>query len=288
MELEEIVALSVKHNVSDLHLCNASTPRWRRQGKLEPAPFTSPDIGKILADWLNAEQLAQWQACGQVDFALAPAGGPRLRASAFVHNRGLSLALRLLAETCPQLADLGAPAALTELLNEESGLILVTGATGSGKSTTLAAMVGYLNQRLNGHILTLEDPVEFIHHSERCLIQQREIGRHCPSFAAALRAALRQDPDVILLGELRDSETIRLALTAAGPDIWLWRRCIRAVRHRRLKGWWMFFPLRRKSRFVASWREVYARCWHKNCFRILLAEELRYTSFWLIPRRWRI
>lgn len=123
MELEEIVALSVKHNVSDLHLCNASTPRWRRQGKLEPAPFTSPDIGKILADWLNAEQLAQWQACGQVDFALAPAGGPRLRASAFVHNRGLSLALRLLAETCPQLADLGAPAALTELLNEESGLI---------------------------------------------------------------------------------------------------------------------------------------------------------------------
>ena len=184
MELEEIVALSVKHNVSDLHLCNASAPRWRRQGKLEPAPFTSPDISKILHDWLNAEQLAQWQASGQVDFALAPAGGPRLRA-------------------------------LSELLNEESGLILVTGATGSGKSTTLAAMVGYLNQRLNGHILTLEDPVEFIHHSERCLIQQREIGRHCPSFAAALRAALRQDPDVILLGELRDSETIRLALTAA-------------------------------------------------------------------------
>ena len=178
MELEEIVALSVKHNVSDLHLCNASAPRWRRQGKLEPAPFTSPDIGKILTDWLNAEQLAQWQACGQVDFALTPA-------------------------------------ALTELLNEESGLILVTGATGSGKSTTLAAMVGYLNQRLSGHILTLEDPVEFIHRSERCLIQQREIGRHCPSFAAALRAALRQDPDVILLGELRDSETIRLALTAA-------------------------------------------------------------------------
>ena len=89
MELEEIVTLSVKHNVSDLHLCNASAPRWRRQGKLEPAPFTSPDIGKILADWLNAEQLAQWQSCGQVDFALAPAGGPRLRASAFVHNRGL-------------------------------------------------------------------------------------------------------------------------------------------------------------------------------------------------------
>ncbi|SQC45275.1 twitching motility protein PilT [Klebsiella pneumoniae] len=115
---------------------------------------------------------------------------------------------------------LGAPPALSELLAEESGLLLVTGATGSGKSTTLAAMVGHLNQHLDGHILTLEDPVEFIHHSERCLIQQREVGRHCPSFAAALRVALRQDPDVILLGELRDSETIRLALTAAETGTW--------------------------------------------------------------------
>lgn len=215
MELEEIVALSVKHNVSDLHLCNASAPRWRRQGRLEPAPFTSPEIGKILAQWLNDDQQAQWQASGQVDFALALPGGPRLRASAFAHTRGLSLALRLLPEACPRLDELCVPAAIAELLNEESGLILVTGATGSGKSTTLAAMVGYLNQRLDGHILTLEDPVEFVHGSERCLVQQREIGRHAPSFAAALRVALRQDPDVILLGELRDSETIRLALTAA-------------------------------------------------------------------------
>lgn len=215
MELEEIVALSVKHNVSDLHLCSAYVPRWRRLGKLEPAPFASPDVGEILTRWLNDAQLAQWQAEGQVDFALALTSGPRLRASAFAHARGISLALRLLPERCPGLGDLDTPAALTELLNEESGLILVTGATGSGKSTTLAAMVGYLNQHLHGHILTLEDPVEFIHASGSCLIQQREIGRHCPSFAAALRVALRQDPDVILLGELRDSETIRLALTAA-------------------------------------------------------------------------
>jgi twitching motility protein PilT len=215
MELEEIVALSVKHNVSDLHLCSAYTPRWRRLGKLESAPFAPPDVGEILARWLNDEQLAQWQVDGQVDFAISPAGGPRLRGSAFAHTRGLSLALRLLPERCPQLDSLGAPAALTELLNEENGLILVTGATGSGKSTTLAAIVGYLNQHRYGHILTLEDPVEFIHASECCLIQQREVGRHCSSFAAALRVALRQDPDVILLGELRDSETIRLALTAA-------------------------------------------------------------------------
>ncbi len=215
MKLEEIVALSVKHNVSDLHLCNSAAPRWRRQGRLEPAPFPAPDIANLLNDWLDAAQLLHWQEHGQIDFALNLACGARLRASAFAHTRGISLVLRLLPEQCPRLDMLGAPPALSELLAEESGLLLVTGATGSGKSTTLAAMVGHLNQHLDGHILTLEDPVEFIHHSERCLIQQREVGRHCPSFAAALRVALRQDPDVILLGELRDSETIRLALTAA-------------------------------------------------------------------------
>lgn len=218
MKLEEIVALSVKHNVSDLHLCNSAAPRWRRQGRLEPAPFPAPDIANLLNDWLDAAQLLHWQEHGQIDFALNLACGARLRASAFAHTRGISLVLRLLPEQCPRLDTLGAPPALSELLAEESGLLLVTGATGSGKSTTLAAMVGHLNQHLDGHILTLEDPVEFIHHSERCLIQQREVGRHCPSFAAALRVALRQDPDVILLGELRDSETIRLALTAAEKD----------------------------------------------------------------------
>lgn len=215
MELEEIVALSVKHNVSDLHLCNTSAARWRRQGKLEPAPFHTPDIVKWLDRWLDEKQRAHWRANGQVDFALAPVGVPRLRASAFSHARGISLALRLLPESCPRIEALRVPAALTELVNEESGLILVTGATGSGKSTTLAAMVNHLNQQREGHILTLEDPVEFVHHSERCLIQQREIGRDCPSFSSALKGALRQDPDVILLGELRDNETIRLALTAA-------------------------------------------------------------------------
>lgn len=214
MDMEEIVALSVKHNVSDLHLCNAWPPRWRRSGKLEPAPFAAIDVEKVLNDCLDEAQTVQF-ARGQVDFAITLPGQQRLRASAFIHRQGASLALRLLPTETPHLADLGGPAALPELLNEESGLILVTGATGSGKSTTLAAMVDHLNHHLDGHILTLEDPIEFVHHSQRCLIQQREVGRHTDSFAAALRAALREDPDVILLGELRDSETIRLALTAA-------------------------------------------------------------------------
>ena len=214
MDMEEIVALSVKHNVSDLHLCNAWPPRWRRSGKLEPAPFASMDVEKVLNDCLDEAQMAQFTR-GQVDFAITLPGQQRLRASAFIHRQGASLALRLLPTETPHLVDLGVPAALPELLNEESGLILVTGATGSGKSTTLAAMVDHLNHHLDGHILTLEDPIEFVHRSQRCLIQQREVGRHTDSFAAALRAALREDPDVILLGELRDSETIRLALTAA-------------------------------------------------------------------------
>ena len=215
MDMEEIVALSVKHNVSDLHLCNAWPARWRKRGKVEIAPFSSPNVEVLLSQWLNDAQRRAWQADGQLDFAVSLPGGLRLRASAFHHEQGASLALRLLPTTCPQLDALQTPAALPALLGGENGLILVTGATGSGKSTTLAAMVEYLNQHLDGHILTLEDPIEYRHTSQRCLIQQREVGVHCRSFAAGLRAALREDPDVILLGELRDSETIRLALTAA-------------------------------------------------------------------------
>ena len=215
MDMEEIVALSVKHNVSDLHLCSDSPPRWRRLGKLEPAPFPPADVAQLLKTWLNDEQQGAWWANGHVDFAVTLLSGKRLRASAFVHIHGVSLTLRLLPEECPQLSTLGAPRVIPDLLSSDNGLILVTGATGSGKSTTLAAMVDYLNHHSDGHILTLEDPVEYVYQSQRCLIQQREIGLHCPSFAQALRAALREDPDVILLGELRDSETIRLALTAA-------------------------------------------------------------------------
>ncbi|MGZ0751451.1 type IV pilus twitching motility protein PilT [Kluyvera sichuanensis] len=215
MDIQEMVSLSVKHNVSDLHLCSSRTARWRQAGKLLIAPFSSPDPQMLLASWLNDAQKDEWQQHHQLDFALSLPGCPRLRASAFTHSEGISLVLRLLPMTCPTLAALHTPVALAELLREESGLILVTGATGSGKSTTLAAMVDHLNHQLAGHIMTLEDPVEYVHESASCLIHQREVGAHTASFSAALRAALRQDPDVILLGELRDSDTIRLALTAA-------------------------------------------------------------------------
>ncbi len=215
MDIEEIVGLSVKHNASDLHLCTGQSARWRRQGRLEPFPASAPEPELLLAGWLAKAQREELESEGQVDFAVTLAGDIRLRVNAFRQRQGYSLALRLLASRCPKLEALGTPPLVPSLLQMPDGLILVTGATGSGKTTTLAAMVDYLNHHLDGHILTLEDPVEFVHHSVRCLIQQREPGMHCHSFAAGLKAALREDPDVILLGELRDSETIRLALTAA-------------------------------------------------------------------------
>ncbi|WNJ80226.1 type IV pilus twitching motility protein PilT [Cedecea neteri] len=215
MDIEEIVALSVKHNVSDLHLCARQAARWRKCGRLEACPEQVPEVEEVLNGWLSEEQKLQLSHGGQLDFSLTLANGIRLRGNAFRHLEGYSLALRLLASSCPDLHTLGAPPQLKALLQESEGLILVTGATGSGKSTTLAAMIQHLNQHLDGHVLTLEDPIEFIHASGRCLIQQREPGLHCDSYASALKAALREDPDVILLGELRDSETIGLALTAA-------------------------------------------------------------------------
>jgi len=219
MDIEEIVALSVKHNAGDLHLCSGHSPFWRRHGLLERLadrpPVRSEWLEHFAADRLNRTQHEEFQQRGQLDFALNLAGDLRLRANLFRQCGGLSLALRLIARDCPSAASLHLPAVALALQQREEGLVLITGATGSGKSTTLAAMIGSINQQQQRHILTLEDPIEFLHHSDRSLIQQRELGTHFSSFADGLRAALREDPDVILLGELRDSETIRLALTAA-------------------------------------------------------------------------
>ena len=219
MELEEMVALSVKHNAGDLHLCSGHSPRWRRHGRLEAipdaAPLTPDWLARFAAAHLDRRQRDELAAQGQIDFALCLASGERLRANLFAQRQGLSLALRTLASRCPTLESLHLPPAAARWLTLEDGLVLIAGATGSGKSTTLAAMVDAINRQQARHIITLEDPIEFIHQSQRALIQQREIGAHCASFSLGLRAALREDPDVILLGELRDGDTIRQALTAA-------------------------------------------------------------------------
>lgn len=213
--MEEIVALSVKHYVSDLHLCAGEPARWRRQGIIEVIPRDSPEPEPLLHAWLNQAQRARFDASGQLDFAIVLKDGRRLRANAFRQRQGISLALRLLPDSPPHLSELDVPPRLPALLESHGGLLLVTGATGSGKSTTLAAMVDFINRHHARHIVTLEEPVEFVHTSRCSLVQQREVGQHCASFDEGLRAALREDPDVILLGELRDEKTIRLALTAA-------------------------------------------------------------------------
>ena len=219
MDLDEVVALSVKHNAADLHLCSGHLPHWRCDGVLAPIPqqkvIECQWLEAFTLQWLNQVQQAELEESGHVDFALTLPGGVRLRANLFMQRHGLSLALRLIASQAPDLTHLLLPDVVSSLMQLDEGLILITGATGSGKSTTLAALVDSLNREQARHIITLEDPIEFVHHSRRSLIQQREIGVHAASFQQGLKAALRADPDVILLGELRDSETIRLALTAA-------------------------------------------------------------------------
>ncbi|CAI1744902.1 type IV pilus twitching motility protein PilT [Serratia fonticola] len=218
MDIDEFVALSVKHNASDLHLCTGHLPMLRIDGELQAVESGEILTQQQMAAWcqtqLSQTMWQQLQQVGQLDLALALADGTRLRANFFLQNAGVSVALRRIASQCPTLAELTTPEIIPALLQREDGLILVTGATGSGKSTTLAAMIDFINRHQRRHILTLEDPIEFIHRSQRSLIQQRELGRDTHSFDDALRAALREDPDVILLGELRDTTTVRLALTA--------------------------------------------------------------------------
>ncbi len=223
--LHDLLAIALAHHASDLHLSVGAPPKMRTQGLLQPLPWpatataalnplTGDALDRLLQPKMNAHTWEQFKQGREVDFSFAVNTLGRFRANAFMHQHGGGVVLRHIPEHIPSLADLQTPAVLPQLL-QQVGLLLITGPTGSGKSTTLAAMVQHLNQHTQQHIITLEDPIEFVHPSVRCHITQREIGNHSGSFATALRAALRQDPDVLLIGELRDLDTIRLALTAA-------------------------------------------------------------------------
>ncbi len=219
LPLHDWLAQALAVQASDLHLRAGSTPQIRVAGALQalrPAVglLTHEALLSLLAHLVPQPLNTRFLSGQEVDFAFALPDLGRFRVNAFMQAHGCAAVMRLIPSTIPRLETLHAPLVLPQLLNQV-GLLLVTGATGSGKSTTLAAMVQHLNMHTRQHVVTLEDPIEFVHHSAQCLITQREVGTHSQSFTAALRAALRQDPDVILVGELRDQDTIRLALSAA-------------------------------------------------------------------------
>ncbi len=218
MDIAELLDFSVKHNASDLHLSAGVPPMVRVDGdvrKLEVPAFTHSDVHRLIFEIMNDSQRAELEEKLETDFSFELPEIGRFRVNAFNQSRGCSAVFRTIPTEVPSLQELEAPDIFTQISNYEKGLVLVTGPTGSGKSTTLAAMVDHVNRHHNKHILTIEDPIEFVHQSKKCLINQREVHRDTHSFGAALRSALREDPDVILLGELRDKETISLALTAA-------------------------------------------------------------------------
>lgn len=218
MDITELLAFAVKNKASDLHMSAGLPPMIRVHGdirRINLPPMEHKDVHAMVYDIMNDSQRKQYEDELECDFSFEIPNLSRFRVNAFNQNRGASAVFRTIPSKVLTLEDLNAPKIFKEIAEQPRGIVLVTGPTGSGKSTTLAAMVDYINENQYSHILTIEDPIEFVHGSKRCLINQREVHRDTLSFNNALRSALREDPDVILVGEMRDLETIRLALTGA-------------------------------------------------------------------------
>ncbi|HQX05644.1 MAG TPA: type IV pilus twitching motility protein PilT [Zoogloea sp.] len=218
MDITELLAFTVKNKASDLHVSAGLPPMIRVHGdvrRINLPALAHKDVHGMVYDIMNDSQRKQYEEFFETDFSFEIPNLARFRVNAFNQNRGAAAVFRVIPSKVMSLEELNCPKIFKEIANQPRGIVLVTGPTGSGKSTTLAAMVDYVNENEYGHILTIEDPIEFVHESKRCLINQREVSRDTQSFNAALRSALREDPDVVLVGEMRDLETIRLALTAA-------------------------------------------------------------------------
>lgn len=218
MDIAELLAFSHKNKASDLHISAGMPPMIRVDGEMKRINLPTLDdetVLKMIFDIMNDQQRKTYEEQLEVDFSFEIPNVARFRVNSFNQDRGPAAVFRTIPSVVLSLDDLNAPAIFKELTEKPRGLVLVTGPTGSGKSTTLAAMVDYINSQQRAHILTVEDPIEFVHQSKKCLINQRELNKNTHSFDNALKSALREDPDVILVGELRDLETIRLAMTAA-------------------------------------------------------------------------
>ncbi len=218
MDITELLAFGVKNGASDLHLSSGLPPMIRVDGdikRINVPPLEHKVVHSLVYDIMNDKQRKDYEEFLETDFSFEIPELARFRVNAFNINKGAAAVFRTIPSKVLSMEELGCPAIFRDISDNPRGVVLVTGPTGSGKSTTLAAMVDYKNEKEHAHILTIEDPIEFVHESKKCLVNQREVHLHTHGFNQALRSALREDPDIILVGELRDLETIRLALTAA-------------------------------------------------------------------------
>ena len=217
-KLDDLFRVMVKNGASDLHMTSGSIPSLRVNGDIQPLNYRAlndSEVRALIYEILTDDQIKRFEENLELDCSYSVEGCGRFRCNVFMQRLGIGSVFRHIPTKILSMKDLGLPPVMKNILTEKKGLICVTGPTGSGKSTTLAAMIDYINETDYGHILTIEDPIEFVHKNKKSIVNQREVGNHTLSFKAALKAALREDPDIILVGEMRDYETISLAMTAA-------------------------------------------------------------------------